>query len=514
MTSQMNVIQTTPKTSPNFMCQFQINGSEVTFIFPPQFGLLSANVNDFMESYNLAEKCVGCINKTISIRQLTNITLSVDEEPLCQLQISTSDFYYVLLAMFILCIILPLGFSLFKKVQIFKTYLIHFVLYFQLSLFILFSNNLLLQSNFNILFYYLIPFLPPLSLYFTALDSILNFTLNNYLLNILYSILLGYAIITILTLIFFALFKLFPIKQQQQGINWRNYIKIAMNQIFLLIGPFYLISMLPMSGVTILLVFVPNNDGILVFLFFYLFMPLSFLCYLCNKYNTFQIESWQINKSYFSLLFHSIHYYANKQFILLVVIQLLQGLLLGIGDTVRNSLLMFIEMIYLFVLFICSRHYDETNGSSLTIQQARQLLNLDYKYDGHIPRMFSIAKIILFALLLVNDCIPKTIKVATIAGFVTIGAFILCILALLLMMLKQSIPQELDEVIPRYETPPDSPIDRRASTRRLDWLQDEFEEQHALSNPEKILVRSENRHGKKVKQKPQLWIDTTVISKK
>ena len=495
------------------MCQYQLNGTDITFIFPPQFGLLTANVADFMESYNLAESCVGCTNKTVQIRQLTNITLNVDDIPLCQLESSTSDFYYVILSLFVLSMLLPLAFSLYRKLQIYRTFFVHFILYFQQSLFILFSSNVLLQANFNILFYYAMPFQPELSKFYTQIDSVLQYSLNNFLLNILYSVLVFYAIITVSSILFFVLTKIFPIKQL--GMNWRYLLKNTMNQIFLLFVPFYLITMMPLSGVTILLTNIPGNDGVLVFLFFYLFLPLLALIYLSNKYNTFQMETWQINTSYFSLFFHSIHQFANKPFIALIVLQLIQGFFLSLSDTPRYILLLMTEFIWFIVVYICSRPPKEeelqssspmisqststsqgatSRRTSITIGEARKMLHLDQQCDGFVPLMFSLAKMVLYLAMLISSFIAKQVKMQTICGFVVIGIFITSVVVLLIMMLKQSIPEKEIVVLPRYETPPDSPVERRHSIRRLDWLHDEFDE---VANPKKIMERAEMKKGTK-----------------
>ena len=475
-------------------CQFLINQNDITFIFPPQFGLLTAAVKDFTESYNLAENCVGCTNKTISIRQWTNITLNVDDNPLCDLQVSTSDFYYVLLSLFIVSLLVPIGFGLVKQENSYKSFLIHFIVYFQLSLFMVFSDNLLIQSNFNILFYYLMPFSDKLVFNYTGMDIILKLPLQRYLYGIVYSIMILYACLCVVTVGLTVLMKLFPITHQ--GKSWRQYLKMSSTMSFLTIVPLYLITLLPMSGTAVLLTTMSGNEAILVFIFLYLFLPLLFLIYIGNKFNTYQLEATRINSNFTSLLFYGITCYANKPFILLCFIQLIEGFFMSTRDDIRYIILVLIELSFLLLVFISCKSKQntstnssttdlETKRSSLTIEEARQLMNMDQVCDGFAPMVFSLSKLILFILLLVNAFLTQDVKIKTIYGFIIVGYFIISVIGLLIIMLKHSIPENksLDQ-----DSPPDSPIDKRQSIRRLDWLKDEFDDP---SHPSKSLEREE-----------------------
>ena len=459
------------------MLQYQVIGNDITFIFPPQFGLLKANVTDFMESYSQVDNCIGCTNQTVSIRQLTNISLTVDNIPLTTLEASTNDFYYVLLSLFLFTIVVTIAFLLFRKLQIYKSFLVHFFLYFQQSLFIVFSSNILLQSNFNILFLYQIPFLQPLEIYTTPMDNILHYTLDNYLLNMIYSILLIYALIVFISFVLFIFIKLFPVKQHSLQ-NWRFYLQLAMNKLFLLFGPVYLISMLPLSIATVLLLNESGNQGVLVFLFFYLILPLLFLIYLNNKYNTYQIESIQITSNYFSNVFNGVHQHANKSFICLVIVQILQGVSIGLQEIPRFSVLLVIEVVYVLVV------------------------SLNKWLDDQVPLLFSGGKILLFIAMLVDTIIATNVTAMTISGFVVVGVFIIVVLILIISMFKQCIPDNT-VIIQHCNTPPGSPVDRRSSIRRQDWLQDEFDD---VVKPTKILERAERK-----KKGEPLRIDTRMI---
>eukprot|EP00834_Sanchytrium_tribonematis_P002661 NODE_87_length_21893_cov_0.496559.p3 type:complete len:494 gc:universal NODE_87_length_21893_cov_0.496559:15544-14063(-) len=456
-------------------CPFQLTNNQLTFIFPPQFGILKADVSDFLEYYHLTQSCSGCTNQTINLRQLTNIKLNIDDRLLCELKISTTDFYYVLMALSIVSLLIPIILFIVRKIPAYSQIIMYLIIYHQLPLFLLFDNeNPLLKSNVFAFFGFAFPWdkLPKM---INRLDDYYYHTfIINYAYNMVYSILILIAIITVLSIILFWSHSLFPIIKQ--GFNARYLVKYTMNIVFLLFGAFYICSILPISIlIAIFLQF--KESGILVFLFLYLILPFILLCYLYHKRKyTLQIQSYQI-KYYFPLLIHSFHQYASITNMALIVLLALSGALILSPNIVKYAVIIGLEGCFMLLQsFLKRRHSESTSRCTTTSSEEYKSSVCNYL----VPTIYSLMRMIFYAILLIGSSLTLNIKGETIYGFCVLGVYIVSILCAVLMLMKQSIvPKE------NSNAASDSPIlerlERSNSNRhlRVDWLDSEFDEQES-----------------------------------